>query len=180
MFKKKEPVETGHERLIIALSSKYREALRRYFLRRVGDAQEADDLTQEVFVRIIRKSDMEAVENPEGFLFRAALNLLRDRSRQARTANAFIAEITSHMGDNFEVLSPERVLDSKQVLRTVLKALDNLDPRMRNVFILYRLEGLKQTEIAAMYGISLSSVEKYIVKCQSYLSSHANRPEGTK
>ena len=159
--------------MLADLTARYREPLRRYFYRRVLNHAEAEDLTQELFVRIVRKADIGQVENPEAFLFQAAVNLLRDRSRRYKTSNAFLAEITASDENKFEDLSPERVLDSKQCLQKAMQVLNGLDARTRNVFILHRLEGMKHAEIAELYGISVSSVEKYIMKCLVLLAKHA-------
>ena len=167
--------ETDHSRLLADLSARYREAMRRYFVRRVRNSDEADDLTQELFVRLLRKSDMEGVDNPEAFLFHAAANLLRDRGRRKKTSQDFMSEITASSAENFEVLSPERVLASKQSLQSALRALNMVDARMRDVFILHRLEGMKYAEIAGLYGISVSSVEKYVARCLAHLVKHAGK-----
>ncbi len=169
----KSPAQKERDRLLADLSARYREALRRYFYRRVQNHAEAEDLTQELFVRIVRKADIGQVENPEAFLFQAAVNLLRDRSRRYKTSNAFLAEINASADEMFEDLSPERVLDSKQSLQQALRVLNSLDARTRDVFILHRLEGMKHAEIAQLYGISVSSVEKYIMKCLVLLAKHA-------
>ena len=150
------------------LSETYRGPLNAYFERRVRSRAEAEDLTQEVFLRLVRRSDAEVLENPEAFLFRTAVNLLRDRSRRDRTFQNHLAE-TELRQDRFEGISPERVLDSRQALRIALRSLDELDERTRDAFILHRLEGLKYAEIAELFGVSVSSVEKYIIKALAHV-----------
>jgi RNA polymerase sigma factor (sigma-70 family) len=70
----------------------------------------------------------------------------------------------------FEELSPERVLEGRQSLASVLRALDELDERTRDAFILHRLEGMRHSEIADLYGVSVSSIEKYIIKAIAHLA----------
>lgn len=164
--------ETGgalNERLLADLSARYRDVFRRYFNRSVGNHAEAEDLTQELFIRIIRKTDFATVKDAEPFLFKIAINLLRDRSRRKRTSNAFLSEISTASAQNFEALSPERVLQSKQSLQMVMATLNDLDPKSKHMFVLNRLDGMKYAEIAALYGISVSAVEKHIVKCLAHL-----------
>ena len=151
------------------LSAAYHQPLVRYFRRRVGTLEEAEDLTQEVFLRLVRRPDAEQIDNPEAFLFRTAVNLLRDRSRRGKTAASHLAEISDHQ-DRFEALSPERVLQGRQSLNSALRVLEELDERTRDVFILHRLEGLKYAEIANLYGVSVSSIEKYIIKALAHLA----------
>ena len=154
------------------LSEAYHLPLVRYFQRRVGTREEAEDLTQEVFLRMLRRPDAEPLDNPEAFLFRTAVNLLRDRARRGRTSQGYLDEVT-HQQDHFEALSPERVLTGRQSLRSALRILEELDERTRDVFILHRLEGLKYAEIANLYGVSVSSIEKYIIKALAHVAQRA-------
>lgn len=55
-------------------------------------------------------------------------------------------------------------------MAAVLQALEALGERTRDVFVLYRLEKMKHREIAALYGISVSSVEKYVARATERLS----------
>ena len=151
------------------LSQKYRRPLIAYFQRRVRSREEAEDLTQEVFLRLVRRRDVETIDNPEAFVFRTAINLLRDRSRRGKTLSSHLDEM-AHGQNAFEDLSPERVVNGRQSLQSVLRALDELDERSRDVFILHRLEGMKHAEIANLYGVSVSSVEKYIIKALAHLA----------
>ncbi|HLZ77234.1 RNA polymerase sigma factor [Phenylobacterium sp.] len=163
------------EAFLERLSAHYRQPLIAYFQRRVGSRDEAEDLTQEVFLRLVRRLDVETIDNPEAFVFRTAINLLRDRSRRGKTSTSHLAELTQHQ-PALEDISPERVLDSRQSLETVLRALDELDERTRDVFILHRLEGMKHAELAALYGVSVSSIEKYIMKALAHVAMRAGPP----
>ena len=150
------------------LSETYRGPLTAYFERRVRSRAEAEDLTQEVFLRLVRRLDAEAIDNPEAFLFRTAVNLLRDRSRREKTFRNHLSE-TELRQVRFEGISPERVLERRQALQRALQCLEELDERTRDAFILHRLEGLKYAEIADVFGVSVSSVEKYIIKALAHL-----------
>jgi RNA polymerase sigma-70 factor (ECF subfamily) len=150
------------------LSEAYRGPLTAYFERRVRSRDEAEDLTQEVFLRLVRRPGGADIDNPEAFLFSAAVNLLRDRSRRRKTFQNHLTE-TELRQDRFEGISPERVLDSRQALRAAMQRLDELDERTRDAFVLHRLEGWKHAEIARAFGVSVSSVEKYIIKALAHL-----------
>jgi len=162
----------NRDEFLRGMSSRYRQPLIAYFQRRVRSREEAEDLTQEVFLRLARRLDVESVDNPEAFLFRTAVNLLRDRSRRGKTAASHLDEMT-YRGAAVEELSPERVVEGRQSLASVLRALDELDGRTRDAFILHRLEGMRHAEIAALYGVSVSSVEKYIIKALAHVAQRA-------
>lgn len=164
-----ETTESEREQFLRQLSESYRQPLTAYFQRRVRSRNEAEDLTQEVFLRLVRRLDVEALDNPEAFLFRTAVNLLRDRSRRGKTRRSHLAEVAQQQ-PGIEELSPERVFDSHQHLSVVLQVLEELDERSRDVFILHRLEGMRHAQIAELYGVSVSSVEKYIIKALALLT----------
>ena len=69
-----------------------------------------------------------------------------------------------------EAISPERVLLSEDSLADVLRSLEELSELTRNIFILFRLENMKQKDIAALYGIGQSTVEKHVMRAMMHLS----------
>ena len=167
---------TKHEQLLAELAQRYRHPLTAFFARRVRSSSEAEDLTQEVFLRMVRRLGAGGIENIEAFVFRTAVNLLRDRSRRGKTLASREVDFAQRHGD-IDDLSPERVFDSRQSLSHVIAVLEELDERARDAFILHRLEGMKHAQVAEVLGVSISSVEKYIVKALTLLAKRdAERP----
>ena len=156
------------------LDARFRASLLAYFLRRTGSHQEAEDLTQETFVRLIGSNTFENAEEARAFVFRVASNLLRDRARsRTRLKQLPVLPIDSVAVDEpklVEGIDPERVLISKENLAEVLACLDELGERTKNIFILFRLEGMRQKGIAAFYGIGVSTVEKHVMAAVLHLS----------
>jgi RNA polymerase sigma-70 factor (ECF subfamily) len=158
------------------LDARFRAPLLAYFRRRTGNLQEAEDLTQETFVRLIGSAGFENVEQARAFVFRVASNLLRDRIRSSIRLRKFPALPLDSIAANafepklVEGLDPERVLIGRQSLAEVLVCLDALDERTRNIFILFRLEGMRQKDIAAVYGVSVSTVEKHVMAAVLHLA----------
>jgi RNA polymerase sigma-70 factor (ECF subfamily) len=76
------------------------------------------------------------------------------------------------------VPSPEAGLEAKQALSALDEALCQLSPKCRDIFIMRRVEGLSNEEIARQHGISVNSVEKHIARalrhCQTCLACHFN------
>lgn len=162
------------------LDARYRAPLMSFFLRRVGSRTEAEDLTQEVFLRIVRRGSIENLVGSDAFIFKVAMNILRDRARRRETRrnDAHVGlpedEITDHPAatprELVEEIAPERVVLGRESLAEVVIALDELDPRTRDIFILHRLEKMKQRDIAERLGVSVSAVEKHIVKAAVHLA----------
>jgi len=158
------------------LDARFRASLLAYFMRRTGNAQEAEDLTQETFVRLIGSNTFETAAEANAFVFRVASNLLRDRARSTTRLRRFpTLPIDAMPGDQFEPrlvedIDPERVLIARERLTEVLACLDELGERTKNIFILFRLEGMRQKGIAAFYGISISTVEKHVMAAVVHLA----------
>lgn len=156
--------------LLAALHRRYSPALRAYFHKRAPAHADPDDLVQDVFARLAGRSHPEAIRHAEGYLFQTAANVLRDQSRRdsARRTGAHDAfDETLHGGEDF---SPERVYEGREVVAALLDALDALPERTRAVFVLQRFDGLRYGDIAASLGISVSSVEKHMMKALAHVA----------
>jgi len=156
-----------------ALDARYRRPLMSFFLRRVGDHAEAEDLTQQVFLRLLASPSARTFDLQAPLVFRVAANLLLDRQRAAGVRGEHLRLVDENdydaMASESEGLTPERVLLSRENLTEVLRSLDQLGPRTRDMFILFRLENLSQADIAALYGCSRSTVEKHVMKATYHL-----------
>ena len=163
------------------LGARFSRPLLTFFRRRIKDPSQAEDLTQEVLLRVVRACEEGQIERADSYVFKVAVNLLRDRKRQALRAGptTFVPIDEALEGPMetplVEALSPERVLLSKDSLADVLRALDELGELTRNVFILFRLENMKQKDIAALYGIGQSTVEKHVMKAVLHLATRYGR-----
>lgn len=156
----------------------FRAPLLTYFCKRVSSRVEAEDLTQEVFVRLLRHLDRQDSQAIDAYVFTIAANLLRDRAksisgthdRQSKNVDLLV-EAGHFPRALIEDRDPERVLLGKETIEDVLCALAELGERTRDVFILARLENLQHREIAEMFGISVSSIEKMIMKATAHLGA---------
>jgi RNA polymerase sigma factor (sigma-70 family) len=157
------PVDSG-------LVQRLRPSLLRFFERRVSNAADAEDLTQEVFLHLARHGAPEAIREPERYVFRVATNVLRDRLRRGvvrRTGDHVPLEDPDIAG---ELPSEERVHQNREILEHVMAVLEELTPKCRITFVLHRFEGLSYTEIARRLGVSRSAVEKQMMHVIQVLS----------
>jgi RNA polymerase sigma-70 factor (ECF subfamily) len=158
------------------LYARFHAPLIRYFRKRIGDRAEAEDLAQEVFVRLVKAEGTFSLASADAYVFTIAANLLRDRQRRAAShqlqAHCSLDQAADgKYADLVEAIEPERVLRGREDLKLVLEALAELDERTRNIFLLFRLERLRQREIAAIYGISEGAVEKRILKASIHIAA---------
>jgi RNA polymerase sigma-70 factor (ECF subfamily) len=155
---------------IHSLFARHRRVLYYYFLHRTGQRSDAEDLVQDVFVRLSRMESFEEIRNAEAFLFETASNLLKDWARRRRTHGVTVEPIEAYCELWDREPGPERVIQARAELCAVVQALDGLGEKTRHIFILRRLERVKCQEIAALYGISVKAVERHIAKALLHLS----------
>lgn len=166
------------------LIEQMRPALVKFFRRKSGQADLAEDLAQDVLLRTLRHATWETPEQARGYIFRSAVNRWHDHRRMMRTHgvavewdDAAAAELAGTLSKNEET-APEHVLTIEQELNRVVTTLLQLKERTRDVFLLIRFEQMKQAEVARMLGISVSTVEKELVKALAHLARCAS-PDGT-
>jgi len=152
------------------LAKEFRLPLLQYFQRRIRDHDEAEDLVQETFVRLIKRGNIAALEGLRSYLFETASSVVvdhvrRQRSRQGDRHQPF--DPLLHGGEDF---SAEHVLIGQQARTRAARALRELPVRTRAVFVLRRVEGMRYQQIATRLGISLSLVEKEMARAVLHLA----------
>lgn len=150
------------------VAAQLRGPLTRFFQRRVGPHEDADDLVQDVFSRLAAQ-DLDSIANIQGYVFQVASNILRDRARRASVRSIICAVPDSFDVEDEAGFSPERILQSRELVRMMASAIHELPENVRTVFCQYHLDGVAQVEIARRLGLSLSSVEKHMARANSHL-----------
>lgn len=145
-----------------------------------GNAADAEDVLQTVFLRMLRRAgDADALENEESYLRRAAINAALDVVR-ARQADRSV---------ELEELSAAPPQGSALELRQALaRAMAQLEPRRAEIFVLRFLEGFENPEIARLLGISQVLVAVLVHRTRQqlrkelrrYLGSYRGPHEGNK
>lgn len=164
------PASAADTQMTAGLSARYGDSIRRYFARRLRGSPDIDDLAQEVFVRLLKRTRIDDIGNIQGYLFQIAANLLRERGRQR-----FQRRLDSQESFNEdsaaarEERSPERILMGKEACELLIRALQELPERTRAIFILNRYEDLAGVEIARRLGVSVSTVEKDMMRAIAHL-----------
>lgn len=148
----------------------------RFFTIRLKSAEAAEDLVQEIYLRIAAADPRTPVENPVGYLYRLGSNLMLDRLRGERRSAARDAawretQRTALGADEIaDEPSAEDAVAARQRLATIVAALNDLPEQTRRVFRLHKFDGLSHTEVAARLGISRSGVEKHMIAALKHLA----------
>jgi RNA polymerase sigma-70 factor (ECF subfamily) len=153
-----------------ALVVDLRPALVRFFRRRCKCPGEAEDLAQDVIVSALARTDWISVDQAKGYIFRSAINRWRDLRRRRISHGAVLEWDEDAALAVGEGISPERVLLVEDELRRVATALQELQERTRDVFMLHRLERMTYAEIAEAFSISVSAVEKHMIRALAHVA----------
>jgi RNA polymerase sigma-70 factor (ECF subfamily) len=153
--------------LLDAYMSK-RDDLVRFFAARLRSATAAEDLIQDLYLRVASLDLAEPVENPSAYLYRLASNLMLDRLRSDRRAGARDAAWLE--GHRIEIggqgvadaPSAEQSVFARQRLAMAAEAIAELPPKTRRAFEMHKLEGLTQEQTAQALGVSRKTVEKQV------------------
>lgn len=146
--------------------------LLRLLTRRVG-RDNAPDLLQEAFLRVLRRNTMQDIADPPAYLRRTVVNLAMDFSRRRKIETKFMVCDAAACDAPSEDALPEQLVDAGQRSRLLASAIDALPPKCRQVFVMRMHDDIPQDEIARRLGISRNMVDRHmriaIQRCRSAL-----------
>jgi len=150
-------VLSGRTEAFEPLVAPYRGAILALAARLTRDREEALEVAQEAFFKAFRSLRRFDVSRPfKNWLFQIAANEARDRVRKRMRERAAVTEAAGRTRD--EAAGPEAGLERRQIKAGILRALDALSPREREVFVLRDLEELDIRETSRALGLSSISV----------------------
>ncbi|MCP8892061.1 RNA polymerase sigma factor [Sphingomonas faeni] len=133
--------------------------LRGWLRSRVLAADDVEDVVQECYCQLAQLPSVSHIVEPRAYLFAMARNLANRQRRRARVVRIEpIAQVESSELASDQPL-PDRIAAGRQELDRVRAALGTLSDRARKIFLLRRIEGLSQKEIAARLGVTEAVVE---------------------
>ena len=143
------------------LDRRLRPALMSFFMRRVRNHAEAEDLTQEVFARLAQRP-ASAIRSADAYMFQVAANLVRDRARREKVRADYreARRIEDYAG--IDPLDPGRVVAGRLELERLGAAIAALPVKTRRIFVLYRIENIDKPTIAASFGLGVRAIEQHI------------------
>jgi RNA polymerase sigma factor (sigma-70 family) len=153
---------------LLAVYLEKRANLVRFFAARLGSLEAAEDLAQDLYLKLSTMEPVEDVQNPMALLYRMGANLMLDRLRRERRGavreDAWLKVERTTLGGEDVVDHPpaDEALAGRQRLAQLIAGLETLPPRMREAFRRHKLEGMSHAETARAMGISISAVEKHV------------------
>jgi RNA polymerase sigma-70 factor (ECF subfamily) len=146
-----------------------RAELVRFFTLRLRSQAAAEDLVQDIYLRLAGAEPGPEIRNPVSYLYRLGSNLMLDRIRGERRSAARDAAWRDSQrtvlggAEIAEEPDAAQTLAARQRLAEVVEALKSLSPQTQRVFRMHKFEGLSHAEVAAALGISRSAVEKHMI-----------------
>lgn len=153
---------------LLRLYEEKRANLVRFFSARLGSRAEAEDLIQDLYIKISGVETLGPVDNPSALLHRMGSNLMLDRMRSQKRSgvrdNDWRAVNTTQVAGQEVADEPtaDEVVAGRQRLKALVEAVEDLPEKTRQAFQLHKLDGHSHAETARRMGISVSTVEKHI------------------
>jgi RNA polymerase sigma-70 factor (ECF subfamily) len=149
------------------------------FLRARGAGEGAEDLLQDIWLKIA-DARTGPVAAPLPYIFSVANRLMIDRHRSRRQEELREREWTDSVADTAtgqsDAPGADRTLSARQLAALVAALLDGLEPpRVGQIFRRHRVDGLSQRQVAAEFGVSLSTVEADLRKAYAALADFRER-----
>lgn len=161
-----EPTDDGRAERITRLFSEHNESLVRFLSARLHSVQEAKEVAQEAYVRLLSLDDSGAVSFLRAFLFKTAANLAVDRLRtRSRQRQAMTAGLCDELR---EVTTPDHEAAQAEEAAIVRQLIAELPPKCRHAFLLHRIQGEDFSQIAKQMELSERMVRHYVLRAVLY------------
>jgi RNA polymerase sigma-70 factor (ECF subfamily) len=143
-----------------ALYSQHHSWLQRWLRVKLGNANDADDLTQDTFTRILGRADLGALHEPRAFLTTVAKGVLVNWYQRQALERAYLEALAALPEPT--TISPEQRMLILETLHDIDAMLDALPPKVRQAFLMAQLDGMGYADIAAHLGLSLVTIKRYM------------------
>lgn len=164
--------QTIRKQRVADWARRWNSGLTRFLKRKVPNQVDAEDLAQEVYIRLLRLDSLEQINEPQAYVYRIASNVASEWRLRA-------SQSKPHSSDELETLvastSPEAELDERAMSAAIDGALALMSPMVRAVTYLKVQQGLSHDEIAAHLDISPRMVRRFLG--QGYLQLRESVPD---
>lgn len=153
------PTGICEERTFANFFAAHAKALRNFLYYKFGNGEQADDVTQEAFIKLWENCASVPPEKAKSFLYTVANNTSLNHIAHQKVVLEYSKK---NVQNGTDTQNPEFLLEEKQFKLKLQRAIANLTEAQRTAFLLHRIEGKKYYEIAEILGIGVKAVEKRI------------------
>ena len=138
---------------------------------RLGSVDLAREAVHETYLRLQKQGPMEPVENPEGYLFRAAVNVARNRQLvENRYLNPDEADALLSLPD--DVPGPAQVIEAQSEFVQLERALAQLPERRRRIFEAAWVDGVSHRELARRHNVDIRTIQREIERATEHVRNY--------
>jgi RNA polymerase sigma-70 factor (ECF subfamily) len=157
------PVEQAYEPLSVQNTiRRYHESLILFLRQRLRVPEDAADVAQETYIRMMQYQNSTRIRSPSSMMFRIAINVVNDLGRAELARGAPDHCNVEDLDLASDQPSVERELVARQDLARMYQVIEQLPPKCRQVFLLSRVRRMTYPQIARHCGISVKMVEKHV------------------
>jgi len=150
--------------LVAELVATHGDQLRRFLVSRVRNGADVPDIIQEVYLRLLRVPDADAIRSPEAYLFTVARHVAQQHALR-RSSGANTVDLNDMLNDLERAPNdPALEVSAEQSLLELERVLAQLKPRERATFLYHRRDGLTLEEIGQRFGVSRDQAKKYLAR----------------
>lgn len=148
----------------------YAADLHRYLRKRLRNPQQADDVVQEVFSRLVRVNRPDLVRKPHSYLFGIAFHVIREpRLQEDQDVVTYDSAAVESAAEHPQTVTRDELSDQLNVQAQVRRALAALPAVHRALVLMCKRDGMTYEEAAQATGISVHMVEKYLIQARAKL-----------
>jgi RNA polymerase sigma-70 factor (family 1) len=151
--------ETCSEIVFSNFFKNHAKSLRNFLFYKYGNKNQAEDLTQEAFIKLWQNCASVPIEKAKSYIYTIANNSSLNEIKHQKVVLEYENNFT---GEDKTNENPEFILEEKQFKSKLLKAIEDLNETQRIAFLMHRIDGKKYSEIAEELNISVKAVEKRI------------------
>jgi RNA polymerase sigma-70 factor (ECF subfamily) len=139
----------------------------RYALRIVGNEMLAEDIVQEVFLKVWNKEEeLKTIDNSEAWVMTVTRNLALDKLRRKKK---YVEDINNHLSIADKTFTPEQTAESCDMMEIIHREIANLPEAQNQVIHLRDIEGYSYKEIAEITGMTEDKVKVYLHRARQKL-----------
>ncbi len=169
------PEATESAQTIQELFEEHRRVVLQSAFRITGSVDDAEDVLQTVFIRLLRRKQMpELGQGARAYLHRAAINAALDIVRSRKSANALSIDEVGPVPGSHPTSRPDQLSSSKELARWLRAAIARLRPKSAEMFVLRFLEGYSNQEIADLLGTSAGTIAVTLHRTRVRLQEEAS------
>lgn len=146
------------------------------FAEQKASAQQAEDLVQDAFLRLLQHGDIENIDNHRAYLYKVTANVGVNQFRRQPPVDFLDDSGVDPDSLICPLPQPDTVNESRETYELCMQALDALPVLVRTVFLLHRVDGMAQADIGKAFNLPLRTVERYCAKALAHCCQALDKP----